>query len=193
MAGLREVLQESDEEEDDLDDSSSSNAMTPAKTGRLTNSSAVLFGTEFPTQDFHSLERPAPDMASWLLAVYRERFDPICKIVHWPTVYTTFSLQHHQGRLPELSVADQALESAIHFTALCTLQDIEVNGRSTLVEQYRARAEASLVRAGLLSSQSVVVLQAFVIYLVSASPFCDGPALTVSKRPSFPQLTAWII
>lgn len=118
--------------------------------------------------------RPTAEMATRLLAVYRERVDPIYKILHWPDVHS-FLNTHYSAPSLELSPDHRALESAMHFTALCTLVDGEVDGRAILVEQYRVAAEWSLVQAGLLSTRSLVTLQAFVIYLVSnilRKPYC---------------------
>lgn len=97
--------------------------------------------------------------------MYRERVDVIFKVLHWPSVQALFGLEARYS--PVLSSDDRALEFAIYFVALCTLSGDEIEERDTLMEQYRVAAELSLVRAGLLSSLNLVVLQAFVLYLVS--------------------------
>lgn len=60
----------------------------------------------------------------------------------------------------------EALESAIYFAALCTLSPDEIEDRDVQLMRYRSATEASLTRAGLLTTTNIVTLQAFVIYLV---------------------------
>lgn len=70
------------------------------------------------------------------------------------------------------TTAAKALENAVYFLALCstTPEDCEhfrLGDRAELLDQARHAVEISLSDAQLLVTNDVIVLQAFVLYLVS--------------------------
>jgi hypothetical protein len=68
-----------------------------------------------------------------------------------------------------VSLSLQALETAIYFMATCSLTDEEAKGlgdKSRLLHTFRSSAEHLFAQSSLLQSPDLVLLQAFVIYLV---------------------------
>jgi hypothetical protein len=68
------------------------------------------------------------------------------------------------------------LENAVHFAALCTMTDgesIDVlpSDRGELLLHYCSATERGLAENGLLHRPDIMLLQAFVIYLVSNSSY----------------------
>lgn len=105
------------------------------------------------------------DMASevndFLLNVYHERIHALFNVLHWPSTLALFNASNEED------VKIRALKSAILFTSVCSLLDHELEGRRAILSQYRQRAEEAFIDAGLLTTTSLMVLQAFVVYLVS--------------------------
>jgi len=101
-------------------------------------------------------------MQHFLLDVYHERVHALFKVLHWPS---TLALLDTSKDSDDIKL--RALKSAIYFTSVCSLLDHELEGRRVILSQYRQRAEEAFIDAGLLTTTSLMVLQAFVIYLVS--------------------------
>jgi hypothetical protein len=108
-----------------------------------------------------------------LLNLYRQRVDCLYKILHWPTTLAGIAHEHNEANSYESTPAG-ALELSIYFTSLCSITNDEamnlgLGDRASLIEQYRDATERALSEAGLLQRPNVIVLQAFVIYLVRFS------------------------
>lgn len=104
----------------------------------------------------------ASEMDSFLLSVYHERVHALFNVLHWPATLALFNASREKE-----DVKSRALKTAILFTSVCSLLDHELEGRRAILSQYRQRAEEAFIDAGLLTTTSFMVLQAFVIYLVS--------------------------
>lgn len=102
------------------------------------------------------------EMNEFLLNVYHERVHALFNVLHWPSTLASFKVSNEKE-----DVKARALKSAIFFTSVCSLLDHELEGRRAILDQYRQRAEEAFIDAGLLTTTSFMVLQAFVIYLVS--------------------------
>ncbi|KAK5168300.1 uncharacterized protein LTR77_006869 [Saxophila tyrrhenica] len=155
---VRQVIDSEDESE------GSGEAQTSPEDQAATlpvGSEALLFGYTL------AMSTPSHD-AHWsheqLTSIYHDRFDALFKVLHWPTAIAQMT-QADPKPWSCSFVEQQALRSAVHFGAVCTLQAHEVSEKSAITEQYRSVAETSLISAGLLTTRSLVVLQAFVIYL----------------------------
>ena len=123
------------------------------------------------------MSSPLPGLDSTrrlLLHFYQTRVDPLFEVLHWPTAIAAIERQYtNAGGKAYSSV--RALESVIYFLAVCSMTYEETGmllsaDRTALLEQYRLDAEMSISRAKLLQSPDMIVLQAFVIYLVSRAP-----------------------
>lgn len=162
---MKDILEHPDEDDDaDVDetDDASSAAGTafssPTPTKLSFNSHSILFGSGAPS----ARARPSPPSATkaWLISVYKDRVDPLFKPLHWPS---TLSILQRGGKK---SAEERALEYGIYFVAACSLFDHELERRQSIVEQFRQTVEEALTEAGLLTSTSLILLQAFVIHLV---------------------------
>lgn len=164
VAGLRDVLEDSDEDDNHPHSVSTVNDMAIAASKPDSNS--LLFGVSLCNQNPDILQRPHHEVRIRLYDIYRSRVDPICKVLHWPSTQSLLGSEDFHLGDAEQTISYQALENSICFAALCTLLDGEIENRRSLVQHYRLATELSLVRARLLSSRDFLVLQAFVIYLV---------------------------
>ena len=118
----------------------------------------MLFG---PSNDVGPVTMTSK-MNDFLLNVYHERVHALFNVLHWPSTVALFNVSNKKE-----DVKLRALKSAIFLTSVCSLLDHELEGRRAILDQYRQRAEEAFVDAGLLTTTSFMVLQAFVIYLVS--------------------------
>ena len=165
VAGLRDVLDDQDgmypeAGRKEYSMNNTSNAISEMQLS--SDAHTVLFSASI-SADPVILQRPALNMRTRLLNTYRERVDPVYKLLHWPTVYSLYTAD---DATTALSPGEQALEFAIYFTALCTLSDPEVSHREAMLEKYKLSTEAALSRAKLLISKDTTVLQALMTYLL---------------------------
>ncbi|CAI4212006.1 unnamed protein product [Parascedosporium putredinis] len=129
------------------------------------------------------LQTPSPDPLEgrdWakvqLVQIFLDRIDPVFKVLHRPSV----SLHLIQGK----SYLDYepghptvvALDRAIFYAAACAMDESECvpvfdMGKRAAVAGLRVAIEAALARAGLLSTEDITVLQAFVLYLVATRTY----------------------
>lgn len=105
-----------------------------------------------------------------LWQVYLDNVNPLLKITHTPTL---------QGQLIEAAANPskmpkplEALLFSIYFMAMVSLTDEEVQetfkeDRSRLMSKYHRGTQQALINAGFMRSSDLVVLQAFLMYLVS--------------------------
>jgi hypothetical protein len=131
-------------------------------------SNTVLFNHGISAINNLCLQQPTRLTNTLLLSVYQQRVDSIFKVAHWPSLIALINqdsteIKNIPGKL--------ALESAIYFTASCTLSNEEAEDmqhcmKEPLLEQYQFVAEDAISRANLLQDPDLTVLQAFVIYLV---------------------------
>jgi hypothetical protein len=155
--GLRQAVEHSDEDED---------AEEPQEVGRLSKnndqpSNALALGLGTLSLEAEYAGYTSPQLHERLLFVYEDRVDPLVKILHWPTARHTLFVPGQSAQ----SAEQQALVLAIYFLSLSTLKDDEIPDRALMIEHYRAATAEALARAQLLTSTSLTVLQALVLYL----------------------------
>lgn len=104
-----------------------------------------------------------------LWQIYLENVNPLLKITHTPTI---------QGQLVEaaanpasISKPLEALMFSIYFIAVTSMTDEEVQDtfkedRNRLLSKYHHGTQQALINAGFMRSPELVVLQAYVLYLV---------------------------
>ena len=166
MTGLRDVLEAPSD--DEFEDSSQEEARF-SETGGDAN--FVLFGYPY-TYGSNLLQDPPDYIKKELLSIYATRVDPIFKVGHWPSLHAMLLDYTSYDPTSPKFLAAQALQFAVHFTSVCTLNEHECKqllfgDKATLLRAYRLAAETALARANLLSSSDITVLQAFIAYLVS--------------------------
>lgn len=104
-----------------------------------------------------------------LVDIFEQRIDPILKVIHVPSL--------RKSLLDETwphTVAQQAILSALQFSATCILGEAECWERlgaqkSSLCQELKRHTEAFLSEADLYTEPTLTSLQAYVIYLVSVS------------------------
>lgn len=99
-----------------------------------------------------------------VLYVYHYRFDAIFKVLHWPTAQAL--IERSRLETSPSSLDGCVLEAAVSFAAVCTLKPHEVADKEYLLHAARDRIESCLSGVDFITTTSLVVLQAFVIYLV---------------------------
>lgn len=141
------------------------------QTVRLDEAS-LLFGAGSKYYDLAAMH-PNPVGVFKLWQVFLENVNPLTKIIHAPTLQQR--ILDASGDLGSVPKDIEALMFAIYSAALTSLDDDEVlqsfgESRDKLLALYRQGTQRALVNAGLLSTSSMMVLQALVVFIVSPSP-----------------------
>jgi hypothetical protein len=141
------------------------------------------------------LDTVSPRTQQSLAEVFLLRVDPVFKITHRPSVslhllggksYLDYETNHP---------AVDALDKAIYYSAVCCLCDAECSEifktpKSAVIFTFRQRSEKALATANLTTTDDITVLQAFLIYLVTASPLsschnCQLSHYTVNHHSTY--------
>lgn len=129
----------------------------------------VIGGSTATVTDFH----PPGVQVLQLWQIYLDKVNPLLKITHTPTI---------QGQLVEAAANPskiakplEALMFSIYFIAVTAMTDDEVrdtfkDDRNRLLSKYHHGTQQALINAGFMRSPDLVVLQAYVMYLVG-DPF----------------------
>ncbi|KAJ5538102.1 hypothetical protein N7494_007581 [Penicillium frequentans] len=142
-----------------------------------------------------SLTEPHPEPLHIfkLWQTFLENVNPLIKIVHTPTLQP--QILEATGDLPRVGKELEALMFAIYCIALGSLQADEVErsfgeSKKKLLSRYRQGAQLALSKASILRTSNLMVLQAFLLYLLSMRAFSDphttwtmsGIALRIAQR-----------
>lgn len=117
-----------------------------------------------------------------LQEVYVDRIDPLMKILHLPTFWSSLMgvLQNPQN----VSKTLEAVFFSFYFATISALEEgecLSILGaqKSLLYTRCRLATRQALVNAGLLSTSSPMTLQAYAMFMVcSSSQFYAGAELT---------------
>ncbi|KAI1635004.1 fungal-specific transcription factor domain-containing protein [Biscogniauxia mediterranea] len=175
---LRDMLHESSSEdsEDQLaaatpPGSSLEGDVASSPSSTLLGSDAAILGYRSLAHSLRSFHPPYEQSAE-LFAVFNEKVLPIVYIFHMPTTTRLFwdavsALRSGSGSPAEpapspLDRDTEALLFAIYYSAAASLE-----APSSTLARYRFATEQALARASLLTTQSVTVLQAAVLFLTA--------------------------
>ncbi|KAI9773754.1 MAG: hypothetical protein M1835_006104 [Candelina submexicana] len=128
-----------------------------------------IFGFNSNTANIRILHPPPAQIAAfWHL--YTENVDPLIKILHRPTMQKM--IYQVKDNLEEIGKGNEALLFAMYFSVVTSLPPHDCRNmlgeeKDALLSRFRFGVEQALARANLLTSQELVTLQAFVIYLIS--------------------------
>jgi hypothetical protein len=106
---------------------------------------------------------------SVLWETYRENVAPLITIVHRPTARNLFA---EAAKRPDaLDKNSEALVFSMYLSSIVSMKPDDClfhfgEDRAAVVKRYRFATEQALARAGLLNTQSLVLLQAAVLFLV---------------------------
>jgi Fungal specific transcription factor domain len=152
----------------DEDDDSEDDFPSPDTSNSSSNHQGFIFGLSSQNVDMYSLHPPKEHVPIyWQL--YRENVDPLVKIIHVPTM--TPEILEAAQHLDSISKGMEALLMVIYYSAATSLWDDECRekfgeNKDDLLARYRFGVEQALARADFLETDEVVVLQAFVIFLI---------------------------
>lgn len=98
--------------------------------------------------------------------------EPLCKILHIPS--TAAMLEAVSKLLEKATEADECLLFAIYHFAVYSIAEAECEqylgrSRAALLEEYHACARQSLINANFLKTTETTILQAYILYLLSAA------------------------
>lgn len=108
-------------------------------------------------------------MFPFLWEIYKQKIDPIMKVLHIPSMQSQFlSTLSDPNQLPK---GMTSLVAAIKFAAVLSLRDEQCwaamgYSRQTLLSRFRADVHQTLNDSNFLTSHDLVSLQAYVIFLV---------------------------
>lgn len=129
---------------------------------------AFLMGYSSNDVDLQSLH-PLPSQIPFYWQTFLENVHPLVKILHAPTM--TKTIKEVQNNLNNLSKSTEALMFSIYFATITSMNAEQVQSnfgisKATLLKQYRFGTEQALARAGLLNTNEIVTVQAFILFLV---------------------------
>ncbi|TVY83486.1 Bikaverin cluster transcription factor bik5 [Lachnellula suecica] len=112
---------------------------------------------------------PLPSQIPFYWQAFLENVHPLVKLLHAPTMGKT--IKEIQNNLDSLGKSTEALMFAIYFATITSMNGNEVQtnfgvSKEHLIRQYRFGTEQALARAGLLNTNEIVTVQAFVLFLV---------------------------
>ncbi|KAF9247554.1 transcriptional regulator family: Fungal Specific TF [Penicillium roqueforti] len=160
---------EIEELQDILDHSSSGEDDTPSpESSQSASHDGFLFGFYSLSKSLREFHPPMPKV-SLLWETYQENVAPLVTIVHRPTARDLFS---QAARNPD--ALDKNSEALVFSMYLCSIVSMKPDDcwfqfgedRTIAVKRYRFATEQALAKAGFLNTQSLVLLQAAVLFLV---------------------------
>jgi hypothetical protein len=133
------------------------------------NGTDLLFGSPISQSALRPLH-PEPFQIFKLWQTYLDNINPLVKLFHAPTVQQLIS--DASGDLDDVPRNLEALLFAIYCVSVESFADgecVSILGMSKAVaiQRFRAGAQFALVNASLMKTSDVMVLQAFVLFIVS--------------------------
>ncbi|KAH8653276.1 hypothetical protein BGZ60DRAFT_497029 [Tricladium varicosporioides] len=106
-----------------------------------------------------------------LCDIYLRQVDPIIKVLHRPTVDRWLRRGQPYLHYPQGHASTEALAWAVCYSTVCSMTEEQCQmliqqSRSAAVVAYQRACENALDRAGYLTTEDIVVIQAFVLYLI---------------------------
>ncbi|KAI1350790.1 fungal-specific transcription factor domain-containing protein [Xylaria sp. FL0043] len=134
-----------------------------------------IFGYSSSNVDLRSLH-PLPSQVGFYWQVYMENVDPIIKLLHIPTM--TKTIKALRSDMSTMTPGVEALMFSIYFAAITSMEHDEVvtnfgAEKQQLIARYRFATEQALAKASCVTSSELVVLQAFVLFLILVRRYDD--------------------
>jgi hypothetical protein len=112
---------------------------------------------------------PTPPQRVQLWHIFKERVHPMVPVLHIPSIEPI--IFRSMQEISRLSPATEALTFMIYLGAINSLspdscKELFLEEKSSLVTKYRGLVDAAFAKARLMETDDLLVLQAFVIYLV---------------------------
>ncbi|KAF1980872.1 hypothetical protein K402DRAFT_408875 [Aulographum hederae CBS 113979] len=127
-----------------------------------------IFGYSSQLVDMVPLH-PTPSKIPKYWAIFKENIDPLVKVLHVPSLEPT--ILRASERLDKIHKGLESLLFAIYYGVATSLTREEClaqlgEEKDELISRYRFGVEQALARADCLQSDEIVVLQAFVIFMM---------------------------
>lgn len=166
---MRDLLNYSSSEEDDHggeDQLTPSSNGTDSSGGRLTHQE-FIFGYSSTMLTLRILH-PAANQIMTYWSIYKSNVDPVVRILHKPTAEKLF--QQAAENQATLTKSSEPLVFAVYLAVVTSLRPEECQAifkldREKALKRYRYATEQALARAGFLSTQEIIVVQAFTLFL----------------------------
>src|SRR5947207_1478794 len=152
----------------------------------------LLLGT--PTKVNITALHPDPAQISWLWKIYLANINPLTHITHAPTMQQSISDACEAG-MQGISRALEAFLFAMYLSAVNSLTELECSSmlgesKEAVMMKYWFGSRQSLINSLWLRSSELMVLQAFVLFLLSVRQMYDhrtlwsrtGVALRIGQR-----------
>lgn len=112
---------------------------------------------------------PSPIHIFQIWQIYINRVNPLLRLTHTPTIQG--KIIEASARLHSIPRDLEALMFAIYLTAINTLEEEEAvetfgESKTVLLSRFHSGSQQSLINAGFMRSNDIMVLQAFILYLV---------------------------
>ena len=125
-------------------------------------------------------QHPNPYQGFRLWQAFLDNVNPLTKIIHAPTMQQEFL--EATGNLDNVSRAMEALMFAIYSSAVYSMDSAECElitgeSQSVMLTRMQCATRDALIRAGLLKSSNLMVLQAFMLFLMSMRHRYDSHTL----------------
>ena len=159
---MRDILDDPTDEEDDYPSPDSDGATA-------TNHQSFIFGFSSTMITLRILHPPAKLInAYW--EIYKERVDPLVKLLHKGTTETL--LVEASKNLDHIPKSTEAMMFALYYSTVTSLNSEECRAqlqidKDVALKRYRFGIEQALARAAFLESQELILLQSFILFLVS--------------------------
>lgn len=149
------------EQSDDEDESETQSSFAAQHQG-------FVFGYSSTSVDMVALH-PSVQNARMFWEIYKENVDPLVKVLHIPTFEPV--LVDAIANPEKVSKSLEPLMFAIYYGAVTSMMPKEClercgEDRHTLLHRYRFGLEQGLARANFLFCDEMIILQAFVVFLI---------------------------
>lgn len=140
----------------------------PSEPATMGTQQGWVFGFSSQNVDLLSLH-PLPNQIREYWEVYKDRVDPLVKVLHIPSMEPTILAA--SSNLTGLSRGFEAFMFAIYYGATTSMGPAECKQKfgeekSVLLARYRFAIQQALARANFLLSEEIIVLQAFTVFLI---------------------------
>ncbi|ORY17304.1 fungal-specific transcription factor domain-domain-containing protein [Clohesyomyces aquaticus] len=165
-----ELLDESSEDEPAEDSVASSPEAFGSDGGNL-----LLGLPRNNTKLRHFHPQPVQIFKFW--QIYLDNVNPLVKLFHTPTIQQ--QVLHGSGDLDDIPKPLEALLFGMYCISLASIGDAECNAimgesKAVVMIRFRTAAQHALVNANFLKSSDIMVLQAFVLFLLSLQNYYDA-------------------
>ncbi|KAI3324571.1 hypothetical protein HD806DRAFT_49158 [Xylariaceae sp. AK1471] len=175
IEALRSETQKLTDESDDSSGDESSPVMANPYTDQHIDHHGFIFGYSSSNVDLRKLH-PLPSQMLFYWQVYMDNVDPIIKILHVPTM--TKIVKELRSDMSTITPGVEALMFATYFAAITSMETDEVMTnfgaeKPQLIARYRFATEQALAKANCLTTSELVVIQAFVLFLILVRRYDD--------------------